>query len=225
MPKKTAGDVDKNGINFLSEWNTRIMYCKRIVVSALAVALLGVGICETHGQEGLPTSSESYYQPRVAMNYPLLSGNRISASETIAGTTVTVGGDTGLIGHDCGCGIPLLPALAQGLRNTFDCIFPCRGRGLFFSERFYGSNCHGCDRVIPGVIYESVPLEGPTPAKVIEEIPSKVLPTRSSVLPSTSGFPVGNGVRSTLVRPVNYSVPSLPNGRGIPSIPHNPLRR
>ena len=225
MPKKSAGDVDKNGINFLSEWNTRIMYCKRIVASALAVALLGVGIYETHGQEGLPTSSESYYQPRVAINYPLLSGNRISASETIAGTTVTVGGDTGPIGHDCGCGIPLLPALAQGLRNTLDCIFPCRGRGLFFSERFYGSNCHGCDRVMPGVIYESVPLEGPTPAKGIEEIPSKVLPTRSSVLPSTSGFPVGNGVRSTLVRPVNYSAPSLPNGRGIPSIPHNPLRR
>ncbi len=201
------------------------MYCKRIVVSALAVALLGVGLCETHGQDGLPTPSEAYYQPRVAMNYPMLSGNRISASETIVDSTVTVSGNPGLVGHGCGCGLPLLPALAQGLRDTLDCIFPCRGRGLFFSERFYGSNCHGCDRVMPGVIYETVPLEGPTPAKSIEEVPSKVLPSTSSVLPSVSGFPVGNGVRSTLVRPVNYRVPSLPNGRGIPSIPDNPLRR
>lgn len=201
------------------------MYCKKIVVSALAVALLGVGICETHGQEGLPTSSESYYQPRVAMNYPMLAGNRISAGETITGSTLSVSGDTGLIGHDCGCGLPLLPALAQRLRDTLDYILPCRGRGLFFSERFYGSNCQGCDRVMPGVIYDSVPLEGPTPATQFEEIPSKVVPTTSSVLPSTSGFPVGNGVRSTLVRPVNYSIPSLPNARGIPSIPDNPLRR
>ena len=201
------------------------MYCKRIVVSALAVALLGVGICETYAQDGLPTPSEAYYQPRVAMNYPMLSGNRYSARESIVGSTVTVGGDTGLIGHDCGCGLPLLPALAQGLRDTLDCIFPCRGRGLFFSERFYGSNCHGCNRAAPGVIYETGPLEGPTPAKSIEEIPSKSLPTTSSLLPSASGSPVGKGVRSSLVRPVNYSVPSLPNGRGIPSIPDNPLRR
>jgi hypothetical protein len=200
------------------------MYCKKIVVSALALALLWLGVYETHGQEGLPTSSQSYYQPRVAMNYPMLSGNRISASETIAGSTLTMSGDTGLIGHDCGCGLPLLPALAQRLRDTLDYILPCRGRGLFFSERFYGSNCQGCDRAMPGVIYDSVPLEGPTPAKEFEEIPSKVVPTTSSVVPSTSRFPVGNGVRSTLVRPVNYSIPSVPNASGIPSIPDNPLR-
>jgi hypothetical protein len=200
------------------------MYCKKIVVSALALALLWLGVYETHGQEGLPPFSESYYQPRGTMNYPMLSGNRISAGETIAGSTLTVSGDTGLIGHDCGCGLPLLPALAQRLRDTLDYILPCRGRGLFFSERFYGSNCQGCDRAMPGVIYDSVPLEGPTPAKEFEEIPSKVVPTNSSVVPSTSRFSVGNGVRSTLVRPVNYSIPSAPNASGIPSIPDNPLR-
>ena len=210
------------------------MDCKRIVVSCLAGALLSVGICETHGQEGLPSPSSSYYQPRVSMNYPMLAGNRISGSESIVGSPQTVIGDTGPIGCDCGCGIPLLPALAQGLRDTLNCIFPCRGmfrgRGVFFSERFYGSNCNGCDQAMPGVIYETVPLEGPTPAKSIEEVPAKVTPTTSSVLPAAAGrfpvvIPVGNGVRSGIVRPINYSVPSLPNaGRGL-SIPDNPLRR
>ena len=201
------------------------MYCKRIFVSCLTVALLSAGICESDGQEGLPTENKSYYQPHVAMNYPLLSGNRFSSVDPTLGSTITGGADTGLINQDCGCDLPLLPALAQGLRDTINLIFPCRGRGLLFSERFYGGNCHGCGHVMPGVIYETAPLEGPTPARSLEEIPSKEAPTTSSVLPSVSGFSVGNGVRSTKVRPVNYSVPSLPNGRGIPSIPHNPLRR
>jgi len=201
------------------------MDCKRIVVSTLVVVLLSVGVYETHGQEGLPTPSETYYQPRVASNYPMLSGNRLSTTESIVDSAVSISGDTGGIGHGCGCGLPLLPALAQGVRDTINCIFPCRGRGLFFSERFYGANCHGCDRVMPGPIYETVPVEGPTPAKSIEEIPSRVLPTTSSVLPSPPDTPIGNGVQSTMVRPVNYSVRSLPNGGRIPSIPDNPLRR
>ena len=210
------------------------MYCKRIVVSCLAGALLSLGNCETHGQEGLPSPNGSYYQPRVAMNYPMLAGNRVSGIESIVGSPETVIGDIGPIGCECGCGIPLLPALAQGLRDTLNCIFPfrgmIRGRGLFFSERFYGSSCYGCDQVMPGVIYETVPLEGPTPAKSIEEVPAKIAPTTSSVLPGAAGrFPVviavGNGVRSGMVRPINYSVPSLPNARRVPSIPDNPLRR
>lgn len=201
------------------------MYCKRIGVSALAAALLVVGVVDLHGQEGVPMQNESYYQPRVALNYPLLSGNHVSASESIVGSTINVRGETGLVGHDCGCGLPLLPALAQGLRDTLECIFPCRGRGLFFSERFYGANCHDTGRVAPSVIYETSPLEGPTPAKSIEEIPAKSIPTTSSALPSSSRFPVGNGVRSTMVRPVNYRIPSLPNSRAIPTIPDNPLRQ
>jgi hypothetical protein len=201
------------------------MYCKRIVVSCLTVALLSVGISESYGQEGLSTKNESYYQPRVAMNYPMLSGNRLSSVNSILGSTITGDGDPGLIEQECGCGLPLLPALAQGLRDTINLIFPCRGRGLLFSERFYGMNCHGCDRVMPGVIYETTPLEVPTPARSFEEIPSTEVPTTSSVLPSVTGFTVANGVRASKVRPVNYTVPSLPNSRGIPSVPYNPLRR
>ena len=210
------------------------MYCKRLVLTCLAGAVLSLGICETHGQEGLPSPNSSYYQPRVAMNYPLLAGNRVSGSESIVGFPETVIGDIGPIGCECGCGIPLLPALAQGLRDTLNCIFQCRGmirgRGLFFSARFYGSSCYGCDQEMPGVIYETIPLEGPTPAKSIEEVPAKVAPTTSSVLSGAAGrfpvvIPVGNGVRSGMVRPINYSVPSLPNARRVPSIPDNPLRR
>jgi len=208
------------------------MYCKRIVGSCLAVALLSVGICETRGQEGLP--SPSYYQPRIAMNYPMLTGNRILASESIVGPPETVVDGISGTGFGCGCGIPLLPALAQGLRDTLDCILPCRGmnrgRGLFFSERFYGSNCNGCGQVMPGVIYETGPADSPTPAKSIEEVPAQLAPPISSVLPSSQGrfpanFPVGNGVRSGMVRPINYSVPILPNARRLSSIPDNPLRR
>jgi hypothetical protein len=207
------------------------MYCKKIVVSCLAVLLLSVGICKAHGQEGLPAPSSSYYQPRVALHYPLLVGNRISTTESIVGSTETVVGNIGPLGSGCGCGIPLLSALAQGLRDTVHCIFPCRGmfrgRGLFFSERFHGSNCYGCGQQMPGVIYETGPAGNPTPAKSIEEVPAKVSPTTSSLMPAAQRqfpavVPVGNGVRAGMVRPVNYRVPTAPHAL---SIPVNPLRR
>jgi hypothetical protein len=201
------------------------MYCKGMGISCLAVALLGVGICQTSGQEGLPTPNSSYYQPGMSMNYPMLAGNRVSTGGTLDGSIETIVGDIG-----CGCGIPLLPALAQGIRDTLHCIFPFRGmnrpRGLFFSERFYGANCNGCGQSMHGVIYETSPIESPTPAKSSEEIPAKVAPKTSSVLSNDQGgVTVGSGVRSSLVRPVNYSTPSLPNIGGVRSIPDNPLRR
>ena len=206
----------------------------KIVVLLLLVVLLTVGIRETQGQEGLPSQTRSYYQPRVASNYPMLAGNRISPGEAIALQAESVGADTSSIGLGCGCGIHLLPALAQGLRDTLGRILTYRGRnrgqGLFFSHRFYGSNCCGCDEVTPGVIYESDPNQIPTPAKSLEEIPSKVAPTTSSILLPrseriSSTDPVGNGVLTGMVRPVQYNVPLLPSGSRVPSIPHNPLRR
>ncbi|MBT4694935.1 MAG: hypothetical protein HOB73_16485 [Planctomycetaceae bacterium] len=210
------------------------MQYKQVVVSCLALVLLSGGMYQTHGQEGLPSAASPYYQPRVAINYPLLAGNRVSASEPITEPMETVVGELGQLGTGCGCGIPLLPALAQGLRDTLDCIFPCRGmnrgRGLFFSERFYGANCHGCERVSPGVIYESGTIGVPTPAKPIEEVPAIMAPATSSVLPSPAErfpvvVPIGNGVRTSMVRPVQYSAPSLPTTRGVSTIPNNPLRR
>ena len=207
--------------------------CK-IVVLSLMVVLLTVGIRETQGQEGLPSPSRSYYQPRVASNYPMLAGNRIIAGNEITLEAETVSADTISIGVGCGCGIHLLPALAQGLRTTLDRILPYRGthrgQGLFFSHRFYSSNCCGCEEVTPGIIYESDPSQIPTPAKSIEEIPSKVAPTTSLILPPRSDrnystVSVGNiGLRGT-VRPVQYNVPLLTTGSRVPSIPHNPLRR
>lgn len=207
------------------------MNCKRIFVSCLAVAILVVGICEIQGQEGLPSPDNSYYQPRVMLNYPLLSGNHIAANESISQSAEINVRDNG---SGCGCGIPLLPTLVQQLRDTLYYIFPYRqmnrNRGFLFSERFYGSNCCGSSYLIPGVMVEDGLLETPTPATSVEEVPSKVVPTTSMVFPAaqeriTTTIPVGNGVRSNLVRQVNYSVPSLSNTKQVPSIPDNPLRR
>ena len=209
------------------------MYRKRIFISCFAVLFSTAAINESHGQEGLPVAGDSYYQPRVAVNYPLLSGSRYTANETIAQSAeVIVQG----IDSRCGCssGFPLLTALTQRLRDSLRFIFPCRDTnrmgGLLFSERFYGSNCCGGGRLISDVIYEEGPREIPTPATPIEEVPAKVIPTTSAILPGPQGrmappVSVGNGVRSNMVRPINYSVPSYPNVKRIPSIPVNPLRR
>jgi hypothetical protein len=205
------------------------MYCKRILFSSLAVAITIVGICDTHGQEGLPSPGTSYYQPRVASNYQLLSGDRDTANGSVVRSTEI---NAGYLGS--GCGINLLPALAQRIRDTFNYVFPYRGMarssGLLFSARFYGSNCCGGDRPIPGVIYETGPMEIPTPASSVEEVPAKVAPTTSSMFPIpqqrvATAVPIGNGVQTNLVRTVNYSVPNLPYSKQAPSIPDNPLRR
>ncbi len=74
-----------------------------------------------------------------------------------------------------------------------------------------------------GVIYESDTTQEPTPATSVEEVPAKVAPATSLLLPSTQGpRAVGNGVQFGLVRPVNFSVP---NASRTPFIPDNPLRR
>ena len=203
-----------------------MIYCK-IVVSCLVVVLLNVGTYHTYGQEGVSAPSSSYYQPRVAINYPLLAGNRIAVAESTLGSSEEFSSNLGPIHSGCGCGRPLLPAIAQGLRETLAGILPRRGmsriRGLLFSEWFYGSNCYGCGEIVPGVIYESDTTQEPTPATSVEEVPAKVAPATSLLLPSTQGQrAVGNGVQFGLVRPVNYSVP---NATRIPSIPDNPLRR
>ena len=209
------------------------MYRKRIFISCFAVLFFTSAISESYGQEGLPVSGDSYYQPRVAANYPLLTGGRSTANDTIVRSTeVNAQG----IDSRCGCssGIPLLTALTQRLRDTLRYIFPFRNTnqmgGLFFSERFYGSNCCGDGQLISDVIYEDGPGEIPTPATPIEEVPAKVIPTTSAIFPGPQGriatpVSVGNGVRSNVVRPINYSVPSYPNADRIRSIPVNPLRR
>jgi hypothetical protein len=207
------------------------MYCRRIFVSCLAVTMAIVGICETHGQEGLLSPGISYYQPRGALNYPMLSGQRDTADGSLVRSTEINVGD---ISSGCGCGIHLLPALAQRLRDTFHYVFPYRGisrsRGLLFSERFYGGNCCGGNRPIPGVMYETGPIEIPTPATSVEEVPAKVAPTTTTIFPITqervtTAVPIGNGVKTNIVRTVNYSVPNFPYSKRVPSIPDNPLRR
>ena len=77
-----------------------------------------------------------YYPPSKAINYPFLASTSVStASAGISTINNHTAGNTA-------CCAPLLPTIAQGIRDTFSAIFPCRGirrqagQGLLFSARF-----------------------------------------------------------------------------------------
>ena len=96
-----------------------------------------------------------------------------------------------------GCA-PLLPTIAEGLRNTLNCLLPCRGgsrplgiggsllgrRGGLFSVRFY-DGC-GCGVPVPQCGCGIRIIEGhhgiPTPAEGIPQVnPPKPVPDSSAI--------------------------------------------
>ncbi len=95
-----------------------------------------------------------------------------------------------------GCA-PLLPTIAEGLRNTLNCLLPCRGsrplaiggpllgrRGGLFSVRFY-DGC-GCGIPVPQCGCGIRVIEGlpglPTPAGDIPQVnPPKPVPDSSAI--------------------------------------------
>ena len=111
-------------------------------------------------QEGI--NPRAYYPSSRAINYPFLASN---ANASQAGSVSMVGNSVITSGDCCQ---PLLPTIAQGIRDTFNALLPCRGvrrqsgNGLFFSARFYESSCCGNQFSSGGVILDSV--GEPTPA-------------------------------------------------------------
>lgn len=105
-----------------------------------------------------------------------------------------------------GCA-PLLPTIAEGIRNTLNCLLPCRGsrplaiggpllgrRGGLFSVRFY-DGC-GCGIPVPQCGCGIRVIEGlpglPTPAGDIPQVnPPKPVPDSSAIYynrPSSRGI-------------------------------------
>ena len=127
-----------------------------------------------------PGTASTYYQEQTAPNRETL----VTPPEVIYGPTSG--------------SAPLIPTIAEGIRNTINCLFPCRdglALGLgnrsmrpplgsrLFSVRFY-EGC-GCGIPIPscgcGIEFiEGVPTQ-PTPVEVIPDVnPPKPIPDPSA---------------------------------------------
>ena len=148
-------------------------------------------------QEGM--NPRAYYPSSRAINYPFLASNS-NALQPASGSVVASS-----LMESSDCCQPLLPTIAQGIRDTFNALLPCRGvrrtpgNGLFFSARFYESGCCGNQVSSGGVIIDSIgeptPANGGTmPEEVSPEIiedavqfrrlPSDQSPTVITALPT-----------------------------------------
>jgi len=191
-----------------------------VLVFSIAAPLLG--------QDGIQMANGDYYHSTVVSSQPFLRG-KIPATSRIS----TLGRP--VVSADFNsCCTPLLPTIAQGIRDTFNLLLPCRGvrthsgQGLLFSARFYESGCCGSNMGSGEVIIESG--GEPTPA-TITPMPEEITPEElgSAVLfrrlpakvptPSTSSGP-------TQVRPISGEVIiSVESSSRASAYPSNPLRR
>ena len=191
-----------------------------VLVFSIAAPLLG--------QDGIQIANGDYYQSTVVSSQPFLRG-KTAISERIG----TLGSP--IVSGECSsCCTPLLPTIAQGIRDTFNLLLPCRGvrrhpgQGLLFSARFYESGCCGTSMGTEEVIIESG--GEPTPATITpmpeevtpEELGSAVhfrrlpapIPTRSTTTPPTRVRPISGEVIISTESTLRTS-----------TYPSNPLRR
>ena len=180
------------------------------------------------GQDGIPMENSGYYQNTVVSSTPFLRGKTpLSERIGLLGSPV--------VSSDCNsCCNPLLPTIAQGIRDTFNLLLPCRGvrrhhgQGLLFSARFYESGCCGAEMGSGEVIIESG--GEPTPA-TMPPMPEEVTPEELGSAVQFRRLPANTATRSTFpvptqVRPISGQViiatESTPN---VTVVPINPLRR
>ena len=199
--------------------------------------------CEDANAQYLSNGS-SYYSPRVASALPALSsaqGLETVEPEAVSGNEV-LGGN---------CCQPLIPTIAQGIRDTLRAVFPCwgvrrpypLGSRLLISERFYhggiSSGC-GCGHSQGGVIYGGESI-APTPVQEMPATPEvdesairqQYLPgftpghLRNSSVLSSPVVIESNTIRSQsppreiLIKPAGYTTSEQKRSSNYPS---NPLR-
>ena len=195
--------------------------------SIITVLLLFI-VAPLLGQDGIPMANSGYYHSTVVNSTPFLRGKTL-LSERIG----TLGAP--VVSSDCNsCCNPLLPTIAQGIRDTFNLLLPCRGvrrhpgQGLLFSARFYEAGCCGTEMGSGDVIIETG--DEPTPA-TITPMPEEVTPQDLGSAVQFRRLPATTATRSTLpvparVRPISGQViiatESTPN---VTVVPINPLRR
>ena len=196
----------------------------RIIITVLLFSVAGPLL----GQDGIQMANGDYYNSTAVSSQPFLRG-KTALSERISALASPV------VSTDCNsCCTPLLPTIAQGIRDTFNLLLPCRGvrrhpgLGLLFSARFYESGCCTTDMGVGEVIIESG--GEPTPARttpmpevgIPEDLGNDVQFRR---LPATTPTPSISRA-PTRVRPISgqviISTESTPKGSHYPS---NPLRR
>lgn len=143
---------------------------KRFVV-ACAVLALSLWSTESVDAQFAPATPE-YYAPRVASAFPALTaahGVESVQPEALTGNQVLAGN----------CCQPLIPTIAQGIKDTLQAVFPCwgvrrpfpLGSRLLISERFHqGSTLGGCGcgQTHGGIIYQNE-ISSPTP---VQELPA-----------------------------------------------------
>ncbi|MBA62946.1 MAG: hypothetical protein CMJ76_11330 [Planctomycetaceae bacterium] len=201
---------------------------KYVCKIGLLVMLIAV---PSYGQDGIRTTPNEYYGTSKPVNYPFLAGRN-----TMMPLRHSLGSQT--VMHESGsCCAPLLPTVAQGIRDTFSALFPCRGmrrlpgQGLLFSVRFYESGCCGSSSVPSGIILESGGEPTPAqPAPVPEEIEPEIIDgstqfhrlpknhSKTDIIHNTSRIIPISGAS---VIPSDTVIESLKNSE----YPVNPLRR
>ena len=213
-------------------------------VAICAVGMISFFTVESVEAQFAPATPE-YYAPRLASNLPALTGAH--GGEAIQPEVLT--GNEVLGGNCCQ---PLIPTIAQGIRDTLQAVFPCwgvrrpnlLGSRLFISERFHhGTIMGGCGCGTPhgGVIYQG-DVSSPTP---VEELPATPEVDESAIrqhyLPgytpahlrsaSVLSAPVTieantirsqSPTRSITVQPATYRTITRPASS---SYPANPLRK
>ncbi len=195
-------------------------YSKYVLV---AICLMTTAV---YSQDGITVLQSDYYPSTQPTSYPFLAGRQLAVEPEVIHTQGTIAAP--------GCCMPLVPTLAQGIRDTLNALLPCRGmrrgayRGLLFSERFYETGCCGASVTVPsGVIIDSE--QAPTPAQPTPE-PELVVPEaidsaiRFQPLPSRPSVTTKNEIR-----PVSASnlinATTTPSSQSVLRIPDNPLRR
>lgn len=212
-------------------------------VAVCAVFTVGL-LTSEYAQAQFAPSTPEYYAPRVASNFPALTaahGVESVQPEALSGNEV--------LGASC-CQ-PLIPTIAQGIRDTLRAVFPCwgvrrpypLGSRLFISERFHHGSMIGgcgCGTSHGGVIYEGE-VTSPTPVQELPATPEvdesavrqQYLPgytpahLRNSSVLSTPVTIEANTIRSqspapsSTVQPATYRAVVSPQPSRYPS---NPLR-
>ena len=197
-------------------------YSKLVLI---AVCLLTTSV---YSQDGITVLQNDYYPAAQPTSYPFLVGRQLSPATEIMHSSPPAM-------MNSGCCMPIVPTLAQGIRDTVNALLPCRGirrrafHGLLFSERFYETSCCGSNVTAhPGGVIDTG--QAPTPAQPSQE-PELVVPEtidsaiRFQPLPSRPSVTGGYDIRPVSGSILINATTTSQTPKSILRIPDNPLRR
>lgn len=201
--------------------------------SSIALLLFFGSTALLMGQDGVLVEQGEYYSPATRSGYPFLSG-RVRTYPVSEHVVVP-----GPVSNCNTCCNPLLPTVAQGIRDTINSLLPCRGirrmpgHRLLFSHRFHEGSCcgdvhhHGHEEVILESGDEPTPADSPSGSEeVTPEIIDSGVQYRRLPVNSARNTSIGSvsSIRTVSGESLIRTVPG--NDSGVSeSYPDNPLRR